>query len=60
MRDIVIPDFVVYISMAIAFVAVMGTILSDRITDWIIARRDRKEAAAKAAAEAEAAAAKSV
>jgi len=53
MRDFVFPDFVVYISMALAFVAVMGTILSDRITDWIIERRERKEKAAKAA-EAEA------
>jgi len=53
-RDLVIPDFVVYISMAIAFLSVMGTILSDRITDWLIEREDRKKKAAKAAAEAEA------
>jgi len=55
MRDFVLPEFVGYIVMAVAFVAVMGTILSDRITDWLIAREDRK----KKAAEAEAAAAKS-
>jgi len=50
LRDL--PDFVVYISMVIAFIGVMGTILSDRITDWLIEREDRKKKAAKAAAEA--------
>jgi len=53
MRDLVLPDFVVYISMAFALIAVIGTILSGPITDWMIAREDRKKAA-QAAAEAEA------
>jgi len=51
MRNIVIPDFVVYISMVLIFLAVMGTILSGLIADWIIARQDRRKKAAKAAAE---------
>jgi len=54
MRDFVLPDFAVYILMAVTFLAVMITIFSDRITDWLIAREDRKKKAAKAAAEAEA------
>jgi len=49
MRDLVLPDFVVYISMAFALIAVIGTILSGPITDWLIAREDRKKAAAEAA-----------
>ncbi|MDD9800515.1 MAG: hypothetical protein OXU29_08660 [Gammaproteobacteria bacterium] len=52
MRDIVIPDFVVYISMALALVGMFGLIFSGLITDWLIAREDRKKKAAKAAAEA--------
>jgi len=54
MRDFVLPDFAVYILMVVTFLAVMITIFSDRITDWLIAREDRKKKAAKAAAEAEA------
>jgi len=54
MRDIVIPDFVVYIVMLVAFVSVMVFIFSNRITDWLIEREDRKKKDAKAAAEAEA------
>lgn len=53
MRDIVIPDFVVYIVMLVAFVSVMVFIFSNRITDWLLAREDRKKKAAEAA-EAEA------
>lgn len=51
MRDIVIPDFVVYITMVVTIVAVLITIYADRITDWLMAREERKK---KAAAEAEA------
>jgi len=52
-----LPEFVGYIVMVVAFVAVIGTILSGAIADWMIAREDRKDAAAKAAAaEADAAA----
>ncbi len=50
MRDIVIPDFVVYISMALALVGVFGLIFSGLITDWLIAREDRKKKAAEAGA----------
>ena len=45
MRDLVLPDFVVYISMALAFVSVIGVILSGPIADWLIARQDRKKSA---------------
>jgi len=54
MRDIVIPDFVVYLVMLVSFVSVMALIFSNRIADWLDEREQRKEAAAKAAAEAEA------
>ena len=53
MRDFAFPDFVVYILLVVAFLSVMGTILSGLIADWMIAREERK----KAAAEAESAAA---
>jgi len=54
MRDFVLPEFVGYIMMVVAFLSVMGTILSGLIADWLIAREDRKKKAAKAAAEADA------
>ena len=52
MRDIILPDIAVYFLMVVAFVSVMGTILSGPIAEWLNAREDRKkaEAAAKAAA----------
>ena len=51
MRDFAFPDFVVYILLVVAFVSVMGTILSGLIADWMIAREERKKAAADAKAE---------
>ncbi|MDD9800199.1 MAG: hypothetical protein OXU29_07040 [Gammaproteobacteria bacterium] len=52
MRDIVLPDIVVYFSMALALVGVVGTIFSNLIAEWLDEREQRKEAAAKAAAKA--------
>ncbi|MDD9821760.1 MAG: hypothetical protein OXU98_02585 [Gammaproteobacteria bacterium] len=51
MRDIILPDIAVYFLMVVAFVSVMGTILSGPIAEWLNAREDRKnaEAAAKSA-----------
>ncbi|MDD9852223.1 MAG: hypothetical protein OXU94_10805 [Gammaproteobacteria bacterium] len=49
MRDIVIPDFVVYLVMLVAFVSVMALIFSNRIADWLFKRDQRKKAATKAA-----------
>jgi len=54
MRDLVIPDIVVYFSMALALVGVFGLIFSGLIADWLIEREDRKKKDTKAAAEAEA------
>lgn len=51
MRDIVIPDFVAYILIVLFVAAVMLTIFSGLIADWLMAREERKK---KAAAEAEA------
>ena len=56
MRDFAFPDFVVYILLVVAFLSVMGTILSGLIADWMIAREERKKAAADAKAAAESAA----
>ena len=50
MRDFAFPDFVVYILLVVAFLSVMGTILSGLIADWMIAREERKKAAADAKA----------
>ena len=52
MKGFALPEFVGYIVMVVAFVSVMGTILSGPIAEWLNAREDRKkaEAAAKAAA----------
>jgi len=52
MRDFAFPDFVVYILLVVAFLSVMGTILSGLIADWMIAREERKKAAAEAKAAA--------
>jgi len=52
MRDLVLPDFVVYISMTLALVSVFGFIFMNRITDWMIEREERKKSAAAAAADA--------
>jgi len=54
MRDIVIPDFVAYILIVLFFVAVLLTIYSGLIADWLIAREERKKKAAEAKAGAEA------
>ena len=48
MRDFAFPDFVVYILLVVAFLSVMGTILSGLIADWMIAREERKKVAAEA------------
>ncbi len=50
MRNIVIPDFVVYLTMAGLIVAVLITIYSGLIADWLIAREERKKKAAEAGA----------
>ena len=52
-----LPEFVGYIVMVVATIAVLGTILSGPITDWMLDREDRKEAEAKAKAAAAAKAA---
>ncbi len=51
MRDIVTPGFVAYLMLAGLVVAVLLTIYSGLIADWLIAREERKK---KAAAEAKA------
>jgi len=48
MRDFILPDIAVYFLMVVAFLSVMGTILSGLIADWMIAREERKKAAAEA------------
>ena len=50
MRDFILPDIAVYFLMVVAFLSVMGTILSGLIADWMIAREERKKAAADAKA----------
>ncbi|MDD9812131.1 MAG: hypothetical protein OXU71_10575 [Gammaproteobacteria bacterium] len=56
MKGFALPEFVGYIVMVVAFVSVMGTILSGPIAEWLNAREDRKKAAAEAKATAESAA----
>ena len=51
MKGFALPEFVGYIVMVVAFVSVMGTILSGPIAEWLNAREDRKKAAAEAKAE---------
>ena len=51
MKGFALPEFVGYIVMVVAFVSVMGTILSGPIAEWLNAREDRKNAAAEAKAE---------
>ena len=51
MKGFALPEFVGYIVMVVAFVSVMGTILSGSIAEWLNAREDRKKAAAEAKAE---------
>ena len=48
MKGFALPEFVGYIVMVVAFVSVMGTILSGPIAEWLNAREDRKKAAAEA------------
>ena len=50
MKGFALPEFVGYIVMVVAFVSVMGTILSGPIAEWLNAREDRKKAAADAKA----------
>jgi len=56
MKGFALPEFVGYIVLVVAFVSVMGTILSGPIAEWLNAREDRKKAAAEAKAAAESAA----
>ena len=56
MTGFALPECVGYIVMVVAFVSVMGTILSGSIAEWLNAREDRKKAAADAKAAAESAA----
>lgn len=51
MRDIVIPGFAVYLLMAGLIVAVLITIYSGLIADWLLERKDRKKKAAEAGTE---------
>jgi len=51
MKGFALPEFVGYIVMVVAFVSVMGTILSGPIAEWLNAREERKKAAAEAKAE---------
>jgi len=51
MKGFALPEFVGYIVMVVAFVSVMGTILSGPIAEWLNAREDRKKAEAEAKAE---------
>jgi len=50
MRDIVTPGFVAYLMLAGLVVAVLLTIYSGLIADWLIAREERKKKAAEARA----------
>ena len=53
MKGFALPEFVGYIVMVVAFVSVMGTILSGPIAEWLNAREDRKKAAAAKSAAAD-------